>query len=64
MEDGALAHRDFTTKQWYQGHFVKHIRLARERYVPGHHQIESLWSQVKQLQSREGASSMAGLKSR
>ena len=61
MEDGAPAHCAAMTKQWHTQHGVKFFGgwLGNS---PDLNPIESLWSQMKQLQSKERATSAAGLK--
>ena len=61
MEDGAPAHLAATTKQWYTQHGVK-LFGGWPGNSPDLNPIESLWSQMKQLQSKERATSAAGLK--
>ena len=61
MEDGAPAHRAATTKQWHTQHGVK-LFGGWPGNSPDLNPIESLWSQMKQLQSKERATSAAGLK--
>ena len=63
MEDGALPLQADTTYQWHRRHFIKHVCIfSWPRIGPDISQNESLLSQVKQIQSRERATSMAGLK--
>ena len=61
MEDSAPAHRAATTKQWHTQHGVKLFSGWLEN-SPDLNPIESLWSQMKQLQSKEHATLATGLK--
>ena len=61
MEDGALADRAFTTKQWHTKQDVK-LFGGWLGNSPDLNPIESLWSQMKQLQSKERVMLAAGLK--
>ena len=61
MEDGAPAHRAAMTKQWHTQHGVK-LFGGWLGNSPDLNPIESLWLQMKQLQSKERATSATGLK--
>ena len=61
MEDGAPAHRAISTKRWHAEHGVR-LFGGWPGNSPDLNPIESLWSQMKKMQSVERATSMAGLK--
>ena len=61
MEDGAPAHCAATTKQWHTQHGVK-LFGGWLGNSPDLNPIESLWLQMKQLQSKERATLATGLK--
>ena len=61
MEDGAPAHRAKSTKKWHQDRGVK-LFEGWPGNSPDLNPIENLWSQMKNLQRHERATSIAGLK--
>ena len=61
MEDGAPAHQAVSTRKWHEDHGVKLFK-GWPGNSPDLNPIENAWSQMKHLQSKERATSAAGLK--
>ena len=61
MEDGAPVHKAKTTKKFHADNGVK-LFLGWPGNSPDLNPIKNLWGQMKHLQSRKLATSMAGLK--
>ena len=60
MEDGAPGHRAKSTKEWHQRHGIQ-LFPGWSGNSPDLNPIENLWSQVKNLQRLEQATSLAGI---
>ena len=61
MEDGAPPHQAASTRKWHEDHGMKLFK-GWPSNSPDINLIENAWSQMKHLQSKERATSAAGLK--